>query len=172
VLLKYTEILKCVELLLTIIHKFDIWEQNRKNTWEGLYSAQLLYSCSVTSLSSEKSSDNHFSWLQSLLQCSVSSSYTVQSCSMCPLFNPQKTNLLTRHKPAVTFCKQHWYSSAIIPCCNIFWPCCKQTKCSIPWNTWQLKNYDIICSQFSAQLTMLPVAPQNIGLVIYLTIHM
>jgi len=29
---KYTQILKCVEAFLTIIHKFYIWEQNREHT--------------------------------------------------------------------------------------------------------------------------------------------
>jgi hypothetical protein len=53
---KYTHILKCVEAFQAIIHKFDIWEQNRTHkegyTLQAL--AELLHSCSVTPEPSEQ----------------------------------------------------------------------------------------------------------------------
>jgi len=42
---KYTQILKCVEAFLAIIHKFDIWEQNREHTRKVTLCWQLVACC-------------------------------------------------------------------------------------------------------------------------------
>ena len=44
-LVKYTQILKCVEAFLAIILKFDIWEQNRKHTRKVTLCRHLLTCC-------------------------------------------------------------------------------------------------------------------------------
>ena len=139
---KNTQILRCVEAFLAIIHKFDIWEQNREHTRNVTLSRHLLTCIHVHLCQNILNSHLSPHATSPLLQRSIIPSYTqVWSYSNCLYFFTHTTfcsftmNMIQCSINEIAILIQYFPP---ITSSNILWPCCVYRT---HWLTKKLLNY-------------------------------